>query len=261
MKLRRLASFAAASAVIIGLLGQSASMVLAVGANTQFWQGNGTTNGEIDNSDCEQDSSAHQLWIWTGTGTNVQINVDGEVVDGVQQGQGAYHFATGWHDIGDLTSGDGGNVFVTYDGSVDGNAVVTLSHGCEGTTTTTTSSSSSTTTGSSSTTTTTESSSSSTTTTTESSSSSTTTTTTTVPTTTTTSSTTTTTVPTTTTTSFSQTVSATTDVAGPTEPNTATFETSGPAGTNSSVWMLIVALGVLLGSVVILTPASSKTKR
>jgi hypothetical protein len=227
MKLRRLASFAAASAVIIGLLGQSASAVLATGANTQYWQGNGVTDGAIDNSDCDTDSSPHQLWIWTGTGDNVQISVDGEVVDGVQKGQGAYQFLTGWHDLAGLTAGDGGNVFVTYDGDVDGNAVVTLSHGCEGTTTTTTSSSSSTTT-------TTTSSSSTTTTTTSSSS---------------------------TTTSFSQTVSATTDVAGPTEPNTATFEIGGTSSTSNSAWMLIVALGVLLGSVVILTPAPSKTKR
>ena len=249
MKLRRLASFAAASAVIIGMLGQGATMVLATGANTQYWQGNGTTNGEINNDDCEQDSSAHQLWIWTGDGTSVQINVDGEVVDGDQQGQGSFHFITTWHDLASLTAGDGGNVFVTYDGAVADKAVVTLSHGCEGTTTTTTttdSSSSSTTTtdSSSSSTTTTESSSSSTTT---SSSSTTTTTTTTTP------------VTTTTTTSFSQSQGGETDV--PTQPNTAAIETSGPSNPGSSVWMLIVALGVLLGSVVILTPAPSKTKR
>jgi hypothetical protein len=234
MKLRRLASFAAASAVIIGLLGQGASAVLATGANTQYWQGNGVTDGELDNVDCS--GGAGMLWIWTGDGTSVQISVDGEVVDGDKQGNGAFHFVTSWHDLASLTAGDGGNVFVTYDGNVDANAVVTLSHGCEGTvtTTTTSASSSSTTTSSSSTTTTTTTSSSSSSTTTSSSS-------------------------TTTTTSFSQSQGGETDI--PTEPNTAAIGTGGPSNPGGSVWMLIVALGVLLGSVVILTPAPSKSKR
>jgi len=237
MNRRRLASLMAASALLIGMFGLSAggSIVLATGANTQFWEGNGTVNGEIKNSDCATDSSAHQLWIWTGTGSNVQISVDGEVVDGVQQGNGAYHFATGWHDIAGLTTGDGGNVFVTYDGAVDGNAVVTLSHGCEGgsssTTTSSSSSSSTTTTSDSSTTTTTTTSSSSTTTTSSS---------------------------TTTTSTFTGGTGGETDA--PTQPNTA-VETGGPSTPSNSAWMLILALGLLLGSVVILTPAKAKAKR
>jgi hypothetical protein len=243
MKLRRLASFAAASAVIIGMLGQGASMVLATGAHTQYWQGNGVTDGQLNNVDCTD--GVGMLWIWTGDGDNVQISVDGEVVDGDQQGQGSWHFFSSWHDLAGLTAGDGGNVFVTYDGDVDNSkAVVTLSHGCEGTTTTTTTSSSS-----STTTTTTSSSSTTTTTTTEPST--TTTTTTTEPSTTTTT--------TATTTSFTGSQGGETDV--PTEPNTAAIETGGPSNPSSSVWMLIVALGLLLGSVVILTPAPSKTKR
>jgi len=236
MKLRRLASFAAASAVIIGMLGQGATMVLATGANTQFWQGNGVTDGELNNVDCTD--GVGMLWIWTGDGDNVQISVDGEVVDGDPQGQGSFHFVTTWHDLASLTAGDGGNVFVTYDGAIDENAVVTLSHGCEGETTTTTSSSSSETTTSESTT--------SETTTSESTTSETTTSETTSET-------------TTTTTSFSQSQGGETDV--PTQPNTAAIETGGPSNPGSSVWMLMVALGLLLGSVVILTPAPSKTKR
>ncbi len=237
MNRRRLASLMAASALLIGMFGLSAggSIVLATGANTQFWAGNGTENGEIKNNDCATDSSAHQLWIWTGTGTNVQISVAGEVKDGVQQGNGAYHFTTGWHDIGTLTTGQGGNVFVTYDGAVDGNAVVTLSHGCPGdtsTTTTTESSSTTTTTDSSSTTTTTES--SSTTTTTDSSSTT-----------------------TTTTATFTGGSEPATDA--PTQPNTA-VTSGGPSTPSNSAWLLILALGLLLGSVVILTPAKAKTK-
>jgi hypothetical protein len=136
-KMKRTLGVVGAGALLIGLMFGSTGAVLAAD-NTQYWAGNGTTDGVINTSDCDTDSSAHQLWIWTGTGSNVTISVDGEVVVGVQKGQGAYQFLTGWHDIGDLTTGSGGNVFVTYDGAADGNAVLTLSHGCEGTTTSTT---------------------------------------------------------------------------------------------------------------------------
>jgi hypothetical protein len=128
---KRLAALLASSALIIGMFGLSTGGVLAAD-NTQYWQGNGTTDGEIDKVECDESNTAGQLWIWTGDGSNVWINVDGELVQGVQMGQGSFHFATGWHDIGDLTPGDGGNVFVTYDGAVDENAVLTLSHGCPG---------------------------------------------------------------------------------------------------------------------------------
>src|SRR4029078_1853386 len=72
MNRRRLASLMAASALLIGMFGLSAggSVVLATGANTQYWLGNGTTDGEINNNDCATDSSAHQLSIWTGPGSH-----------------------------------------------------------------------------------------------------------------------------------------------------------------------------------------------
>lgn len=72
----------------------------------------------------------------------------------------------------------------------------------------------------------------------------------------------------TTTTSSSTTTTTTTTFTGgtggetdaPTQPNTA-VETGGPSTPSNSVWMLILALGLLLGSVVILTPAKAKAKR
>ena len=253
MKLRRLASFVAASAVIIGLLGQGATAVLGYD-HVEPWTGQGTTDGKLNDSRCtESNGQAYLLWVFTPGGggntvTAVDLIVGGSGSGGpyaFNQDNGQWKAQTPFFDLDTLTAeadywGDPGN----------GEVNLVISHGCEGdtTTTTTTSGSSSTTTsGSSSTTTTTESSSSSTTTTESSSSSTTTTTTTTVP------------VTTTTTTSFSQSQQAATDV--PTEPNTAAIETGGPSNPSSSVWMLIVALGLLLGSVVILTPAPSKTKR
>jgi hypothetical protein len=80
-------------------------------------------------------------------------------------------------------------------------------------------------------------------------------------------STTTTTSSTTTTTSSTTTTTTTTFTGGtggetdaPTQPNTA-VETGGPSTPSNSAWMLILALGLLLGSVVILTPAKAKAKR
>jgi hypothetical protein len=219
MNKRKLLGLAASGALVLGAMLGSTGGVLAAD-NTQYWAGNGTTNGEINNNDCADDSSAHQLWIWSGTGSNVWISVDGEVVQGVQKGNGAYQFTTGWHDIGDLTTGSGGNVFVTYDGAADTNAVLTLSHGCPGETTSSSSSSES---SSSSV----ESSSSSV----ESSSSS---------------------------ESHSQTVSG--ESSSITEPNTATIGDGNSSNRGSSAWLLIAALGALFGSILVLTPSKAKNR-
>jgi len=69
--------------------------------------------------------------------------------------------------------------------------------------------------------------------------------------------TTTTTEETTTTTTFTGGTGGETDA--PTQPNTA-VETAGPSTPSNSAWMLILALGLLLGSVVILTPAKAKAR-
>jgi hypothetical protein len=59
-------------------------------------------------------------------------------------------------------------------------------------------------------------------------------------------------------TSFSQSVSDTTDV---TQPPTDTIGSTGSGQQSSATWLLIAALGVLLGSVVVLAPARSKTRQ
>jgi hypothetical protein len=70
----------------------------------------------------------------------------------------------------------------------------------------------------------------------------------------------TTTTTTTTTTTFTQDTAADTDA--PSEPNTATIGTSsGTAAPADGTWMLVIALGVLLGSVVVLTPAKARNRR
>lgn len=47
----------------------------------------------------------------------------------------------------------------------------------------------------------------------------------------------------------------------PSEPNTATIGGNGTSGPADGAWLLVVALGVLLASVVVLTPARAKNRR
>jgi hypothetical protein len=58
---------------------------------------------------------------------------------------------------------------------------------------------------------------------------------------------------------FFQTQGGQTDA--PSEPDTTTITTGGPASPADSAWLLVVALGVLLASVVVLTPARAKSRR
>ena len=59
--------------------------------------------------------------------------------------------------------------------------------------------------------------------------------------------------------SFEQSQAADTDA--PTEPNTATVGANGTSAPADSAWLLVVALGVLLSSIVVLTPARARTRR
>jgi len=63
--------------------------------------------------------------------------------------------------------------------------------------------------------------------------------------------------------SFEASVGAATDVPTqlPTEPNTATTGSAGGSGPSDSAWLLVAALGVVLASIIVMTPARSKTRR
>jgi len=60
--------------------------------------------------------------------------------------------------------------------------------------------------------------------------------------------------------SHSQTVSGTSTSSSPTEPNTATIGETGSSNGSSAAWLLLAALGALLGSVVVLAPSRAKNK-
>jgi hypothetical protein len=59
--------------------------------------------------------------------------------------------------------------------------------------------------------------------------------------------------------SFEASVAGLTDA--PSEPSTDTFGTNGTSGPADGAWLLVVALGVLLASIVVLTPARAKGRR
>ena len=59
--------------------------------------------------------------------------------------------------------------------------------------------------------------------------------------------------------SFNDTGEPATDV--PSEPNTATIGSDGTSGPSDSSWLLVAAVGVLLASVVVMTPARAKNRR
>ena len=219
--MKRLLGAAGAGALLLGLMLSSTGAALAtVGANTQYWTGNGSD--AYNSPDCKDDLAPGQmLWIWTGDGTNVTISVEGQVVDGFHPGKGAsdsasFHFITTLYDLNTLVSGSGGNVWVNWDGdSTPG--TLTISHICPAETTSS-SSSSSTTTFSSTVESTTDSSSSSST------------------------------------TSFNSTVESTTD----TQPPTDTIGSTGSGQQSSILWLLVAGLGAVLGSVVVLAPAKKR---
>jgi hypothetical protein len=51
------------------------------------------------------------------------------------------------------------------------------------------------------------------------------------------------------------------DTDEPTDPSSDTFGSNGTSGPADGAWLLVVALGVLLASIVVLTPARAKSRR
>jgi len=218
MNRRKLASLMAASALIIGMFGLSAGTVVASDGQV-WWTGNGTSDGKLGDVKCDESNTPYLYWVFnpggqdavtaasitfggTGTGTFDMTQVSAEGTWKLEDGP--------WFDLVGLTA------VVDYTGSLgNGNAVVTISHGCPGSTTTTT--------------------------------------------TTTTTSATTTSATTTTTATFTGGTGAETDV--PTEPNTAAVGQGGPSAPSNGAWLLVLALGGLLASIVILTPAGDRKRR
>jgi|GEM_PF-3218014 len=231
----------ASSAIVLGLLGMSAGVVSA--NDPIYWTGNGTTDGQLDNVDCDASQGAAYLyWVFASsqgvTAATIHFGGTGSGDFAMNQDNGTWKLQNGpWFELDGLTA------WVTYDGTATGNPHLTISHGCPGET----EESSPPETEAPSEAPSFEQSE----------------------------------VPETEAPSeapseevpseapseevpseapsFEQSQAGETDI--PTEPNTATVGGHGGSGPSSNVWLLVVALGLLLGSVVVLTPAPSKTRR
>lgn len=74
------------------------------------------------------------LWIFTGESTTgVVLHLNGQTYDGTQKGGGSWHIVSAWFDAAPT------GAYVTWTGDyAPEQGVLTISHGCAGTTTTTT---------------------------------------------------------------------------------------------------------------------------
>lgn len=101
---------------------------------TVSWTGNGVSNGQFDDKDCDDSNTAYIYWVFTLGGTNTvtaaTLNLGGS-------GTGSYPMSktgnnwkatTSYYDLSTLTA------YVAYTGSLgSGTANLTISHGCPGT--------------------------------------------------------------------------------------------------------------------------------
>jgi len=264
-KLRIVGWLAVAGLLATALI--SPATALATGPNTAAssssqtsWEGNGYP---IDNGCTSGDTAPGEvLWIFSGdSDSDVVLHLNGSEYTGTQMGKGgAWHIISPWFDSAPT------GAYVTWTGTFENSDkfVLTISHGCEGTTTTTTSSTTSSETTSETTSDTTSSETTSDTTTSDTTTSDTTTSDTTSSTTSseTTSTTTdgTTTTSTTTKSSPSGSVLGETGTPNVTPPSTDTISASGGQSLGGSWNMLLVLSAVLLVAVLILTPAQ-KSRR
>ena len=123
MKLRsKIAALVGSAALIAGMLA-TASGAFASGGSLG-WAGNGWPN------DTCSGSSETMHWVFTGKGVdNVVFNwPDGPTADMTQHSAGSWYADVPYFDPTGL---DGSDIFVTFDGSLTGHAVLTLSH-CDG---------------------------------------------------------------------------------------------------------------------------------
>jgi hypothetical protein len=245
MNKRKLLGLVASGALVLGATLASTGVVSADGSES--WTGQGTTDGQLDSSECDQSNTPFLLWVFTPGGggntiTAVKLTLGGSGTGSFDMNtdNGQWKAETDFFDLATLTA------VADYTGNPgNGNVNLVISHGCAGETQSSSSSSSESSSSSSvesssssvesssssveSSSSSVESSSSSV----ESSSSS---------------------------TSFSQTVSGTSTSSSPTEPNTATIGDSGTAHGSSAAWLLLAALGALFGSILVLTPSRAKNR-
>jgi hypothetical protein len=212
IKRTRIAGIVGAGALIVGMMLAGTVGIASADSGTVDWTGNGTTDGQLNDSQCDLNNTPYLFWVLSPadniSAAELWINgVDqGAMAPATDNGNAAFQLQTGWFDLNGLTA----SAAITTTGDTVKGLKLKISHGCAGQT---------------------ESSSTSFTETLESStdvSSS--------------------------TTSFSESLESTTD----TQPPTDAIGNTGSGQQSGGMWLLIAALGMLLGSVIVLAPAKTR---
>ncbi|MEX0881542.1 MAG: hypothetical protein WDZ34_01555 [Candidatus Saccharimonadales bacterium] len=104
-------------------------------ADPVSWTGQGVSNGQLESVECDSQNTPYLLWIFTGGGANgatsatITITSNGVVVEGptamTQQGQGAFHYTSGFYDLSTI----GASVIHNNNPA---NHQLVISHGCPG---------------------------------------------------------------------------------------------------------------------------------
>jgi len=221
--LKKLAALIASGALLLGMMLAATGAASANIVPSVAWTGNGVENGVLGTEQCDQNKTPYLYWVFnpggndTVTAATIHFGGTGTGDYAMNQDNGTWKLQNGpWFELDGLTA------WVTYTGGLgNGNAVVTISHGCPGTTETAPPTTAPTATPTFQASQGGE-----------------------------------TTAPTPT---FNASNAGSTDA--PTLPNTAAIGGNGTSGPADGAWLLVVALGVLLASIVVLTPARAKSRR
>lgn len=129
---KRLLSLVGSSALLVGLLVGTTGTVFADGQVE--WTGNGQTDGVPNDIQCDDSNTAYLYWVFVPggqdavTAATITFGGTGSGTYPLNQDNGQWKLQDGpWFDLDGLTA------IVDYTGTLgNGNALVTISHGCPG---------------------------------------------------------------------------------------------------------------------------------
>lgn len=123
-----LTSLAAGLALIIGLSLASAPARADGGPINWTGQGTSVVNGQrvLNTVRCDANFTPYILWVFTATGADsATITINGSTFNMVKQGNGAFHYTSGWYNLNTVTAS------ASWVGtSSSANPQLVISHGC-----------------------------------------------------------------------------------------------------------------------------------
>src|SRR5437773_272665 len=130
MNKRKLLGLVASGALVLSAMLASTGVASAADGS-EWWTGQGTTDGQLDSSECDQSNTPFLLWVFTpGGGANtitaVELTLGGSGTGSFAMAQdGQWKAETGFFDLDTLTA------VANYTGNPGtGNVNLVISHGC-----------------------------------------------------------------------------------------------------------------------------------